>query len=84
MNPGISECYFGSFLRCKLSGEQFSFSTFADNLCHAFFRHRLVRSNCVRSCQNYWPSFVLWTGGSSALHLVQVSNEFDSALSLVS
>ena len=48
MNPGISECFFCSFTRRKLSGEQFSLSTFADNLYDAFFPHKLARNDTVQ------------------------------------
>ena len=75
-----------SFLRCELSCEQFSLSTFADNFYDAFFWHGLVRNNGIRTCfakiQDH--HLVLWTSGSSTLHLVQVSNEFDAVLFLAS
>ena len=78
MNPWWSECYFWSFSRCELSCEQFSLSTFADNLYDAIFWHRLVRKMFAKNLDQH---LVLWTSESSTLHLLQVSNEFDTVLS---
>ena len=59
MNPFFPECYFWSFSRRELSGKHFSLSTFADNLYDAFFWHRLVCNNSVRTCKpkNSKPAF---------------------------
>ena len=70
MNQWWSQCYFLSFSKCELSREQLSFHTFADNLYDLFAK--ILDQHLV-----------LWTNESSTLHLVQVSNEFDTFLGFV-
>ena len=70
MNPSISECYSWSYSRCKLSGEQFSLFTFADNLYDAFLRHRLVRNNGVRTCLPKFSTIILCCGQVDPAHRI--------------
>ena len=59
--PIFPECYFRSFSRRELSGEHFSLSTFADNLFDAFFWHRLVPNNGVRTnLPKFQTSILCW------------------------
>ena len=68
MNP--SECYFWSFSTCELSREQVSFPTFADNLDDAYFGHRLVRNNGIRTCLPKFHTSILCCGQMSSIHCI--------------
>ena len=70
MNPWWSECYFWSFSRCELSREQNSLPTFADNLDGAFFGHRLVRNNGIRTRLPKFSTSILCCGQMNPVHCI--------------